>query len=329
MNFINAASAITAQQASVDDAFSEDILAGLSSSPKRLPSKYFYDDIGSQLFQKITAHADYYPTRKELEIFGQIKHQLPEHFSPLNPIEIVELGVGDGHKTRLLLEGFLGAGYAVKYTPIDISAQAMNLLQTNLPAHNALTVEGIVGDYIDALNLIDSDVKRQRIVLFLGSNIGNFDLASGTDFLKRIRAHLNEGDHLLIGFDLKKDISVLTRAYNDSAGHTREFNLNLLRRINRELDADFDIESFDHVGIYNPIMGAMESYLIATRSMKVQLRALGATFNFAPYEPIHTEYSFKYHENDIESLCEAGGFTVVRHFTDSQRYFMDSLWRAS
>lgn len=329
MNISQATKAAPPQESSPDEAFAADVLAGLSMTPRQLSSKYFYDDIGSQLFQKITAHPDYYPTRKELEIFQAIQHQLPKLFDTRGPVEIIELGVGDGHKTRLLLEGFLEAGHQVRYTPIDISWQAMALLEANLPRHEALQVEGIVGEYIDALNRVEQHAGRQRIVLFLGSNIGNFDLPGSTSFLQRIRARLATGDHLLLGFDLKKDISVLTRAYNDSAGYTREFNLNLLRRINRELDADFDIDSFDHIGIYNPVMGAMESYLIATRAMEVSIKALAASFHFSPYEPIHTEYSFKYHEDDIEGLCTSADFSIVRHFTDPQRYFLDSLWRAS
>lgn len=328
MKFTPASSNSTPQDSTNNDAFSADVLSGLSSTPKRLPSKYFYDDIGSQLFQKITAHSDYYPTRKELEIFQQIQHHLPTLFSG-DSVEVIELGVGDGHKTRLLLEGFLQAGHDVQYTPIDISQEAMALLEHNLPKNSALHVEGIVGDYVEALSHIDKKSDRQRIVLFLGSNIGNFDLPAGKGFLHRVRAHLNEGDHLLIGFDLKKDISVLTKAYNDSAGYTREFNLNLLRRINREFDADFNIKLFDHIGIYNPVLGAMESYLIATQAQQVNISALDASFDFSPYEPIHTEYSFKYHKDDIEGLCRAAGFSVVEHFSDTEHYFMDSLWCAS
>ena len=328
MKFVRAGSSAASSETVFNEAFSADILAGLSAKPKRLSSRYFYDDAGSELFQKITAHPDYYPTRKELEIFQRIAPLLPEQVSG-SAVEIIELGVGDGHKTRLLLEGFLAAGLDVKYTPIDISEQAMTLLENNLPQHANFSVSGIVGDYIDALSLIDKSADVQRIVLFLGSNIGNFDLPSSTGFLHRVRAQLTPGDLLLIGFDLKKDISVLTRAYNDSAGYTREFNLNLLRRINREFDADFDTEKFDHVGIYNPTLGAMESYLIATCKHKVRVGALDAKFSFAPYEPIHTEYSFKYHEGDIEKLCKTAGFRVLEHYTDSERYFLDSLWTAA
>lgn len=331
MNFVQATASSPAHAATQanesNETFSADILSGLSSTPKSLPSKYFYDDIGSQLFQKITAHEDYYPTRKELEIFTAIQHHLPTLF-PSGAIEVIELGVGDGHKSRLLLEGFLQAGHSVHYTPIDISKQAMALLENNLPEHEALKTAGIVGDYLDALSHIDKGASRQRLVLFLGSNIGNFDLPGARGFLHRVRSHLNRGDHLLIGFDLKKDISVLTRAYNDSAGHTREFNLNLLRRINREFNANFILDNFDHVGIYNPILGAMESYLIATQAHEVHISALNAYFAFAAYEPIHTEYSFKYHEDDIESLSKAAGFGVVEHFSDSQHFFTDSLWKA-
>jgi len=327
MNFVRCGANAATGGETLNEEFAADILSGLSASPKKLPSKYFYDDSGSELFQKITAHEDYYPTRKELEIFQRIAPELPNRFAG-SAIEIVELGVGDGHKTRVLLEGFLDEGFQVQYTPIDISEQAMTLLDQNLPSHPRLSAEGIVGDYIDALGHIDKTSGLQRIVLFLGSNIGNFDLPSSSGFLHRVRSQLSKNDHLLIGFDLKKDISVLTRAYNDSAGYTRAFNLNLLHRINVELGGNFDIDNFDHVGIYIPSLGAMESYLIATCKHTVRIAALDAEFSFAPYEPIHTEYSFKYHEDDIEQLCKSAGFNVVDNFTDSENYFMDSLWVA-
>lgn len=311
----------------LDPIFAEEILAGLQATPKTLSSKYFYDDVGSQLFQQITSHGDYYPTRKELEILQQIQRKLPNTFGD-NAVEIIELGVGDGHKTQLLLDGFLASGREVHYTPIDISHKAMTLLEDNLPQNPALHVHGIVGEYLQALEQLDATADRSRLLLFLGSNIGNFDYQQSTAFLSNIRSRLQPGDHLLIGFDLKKDIGVLTRAYNDSDGITRAFNLNLLSRINRELDANFDVSKFDHVGIYNPTLGAMESYLISTESQCVSLGAMDAEISFRAYEPIHTEYSFKFLRDDIEELCAVSGFKVVEHFSDAQGYFIDSLWRA-
>lgn len=327
MNFSVSALKTQSPEDDIDEAFAQDIIAGLSGNPKRLPSKYFYDDKGSQLFQQITRHPDYYPTRTELEIIKSLQHELPKMFDE-EIVDVVELGAGDGHKTQLILDGFLQAGRQVNYLPIDISRQAMSLLEATIEPHDALTVHGIVAEYIEGLSQVPKLPNRTRIVVFLGSNLGNFDLLQSASFLQSIRSQLSPGDHLLIGFDMKKNIEVLTRAYNDSSGLTREFNMNLLRRINRELGGNFEIGKFDHVGIYNPVLGAMESFLIATEALEVSLDALGFKTTFAAYEPIHTEYSFKFLQADIEKLSADSGFEITRHFQDAKHYFIDSLWRA-
>ncbi|MBR9804943.1 L-histidine N(alpha)-methyltransferase, partial [bacterium] len=244
-------------------------------------------------------------------------------------VDIVELASGDGHKTRLLIDGFLQAGRSVNYFPIDISAKAMELLEDSMPSHPQLQQHNIVAEYFDGIDSINQLSNNRKLVLFLGSNIGNFSHSEAKEFLRHLQYHLNPGDYLLAGFDLKKDIATLNTAYNDSSGLTRDFNLNLLHRINKELHADFDVEAFDHYGTYNPTLGAMESYLLSKSEQTVNIKTLGKQINFTAYEPIHVEYSFKYLPTDIEQLADDSGFLMLAHFPDSQHYFIDSLWRAT
>ena len=309
-----------------DTQFSIDVMAGLSETPKSLPSKYFYDDIGSQIFQKISQHSDYYPTRTELEIIGSFQHDLPGILA-LDELDIIELGPGDGHKSKLIIDGFLQANCRVNYYPIDISAQALNLLEANIVPRENLHVHNLVEEYFAGLKIARSKSKNTQLVLFLGSNIGNFDKAGSQEFMHQVAAQLSAGDHVLLGFDMKKNVATLTAAYNDSSGLTRDFNLNLLSRINTELCADFDIDKFQHLGLYNPVLGAMESYLIATTPQDVYFPALDTVIHFDAFEAIHVEYSFKYLPADIESLSRVAGFEIVRHFSDPRDFFVDSLWR--
>jgi uncharacterized SAM-dependent methyltransferase len=168
---------------------------------------------------------------------------------------------------------------------------------------------------------------RERLVLFLGSNIGNFDKPRARAFLRRIWSGLTEGDHLMVGFDLKKDIEVLLDAYNDREGVTSAFNLNLLSRINRELGGDFALDKWRHYGTYNVFTGAMESYLVSLEAQDVSIDALRTAFHFEPWEPIHTEYSYKYLERDIDDLAEVCGFDIQDRYMDPRRWFCDALWR--
>ena len=305
-----------------------DVLTGLSSHPKRLPAKYFYDDVGSQLFQQITQHDDYYPTRTEFEILEKVKDLLPQIVDQ-DRLDVIELGVGDGHKSRLIIDGLLDAGCQVQYFPIDISQKAMQLLEPNTRTHPRLSTHGIVAEYMEGLRFARAQSNNPQLVLFLGSNIGNFDRVQNQGFLRRLWKSLRDGDLTMIGFDLKKDVKLMTAAYNDSSGHTRQFNLNLLSRINAELGADFDPRQFEHFGIYNPVLGAMESYLLPNIGCEVYIQELSRSFHFEPFEPLHLEYSFKFLEADINFLCAQTGFRVVEHFTDARRWFMDSLWRVS
>lgn len=305
--------------------FAIDVLTGFTSSPKNLSSKYFYDDYGSQLFQAITQQEDYYLTNIELNILQNSKDVLPELVQG-KEIDIIELGAGDGHKTKILLQGFLDRGFRVNFYPIDISYEAMNLLNKNIQDSENLFIHGVVGEYIDGLRYVRSLSQNQQIVLFLGSNLGNFDMVSSQVFLRKVWKSMNAADYLFTGFDLKKDVSVLTKAYNDKEGYTRKFNLNLLTRMNNELGANFKLEDFQHFGVYNPRLGAMESYLLSLKEQTVYIKELERSFIFDAYEPIHLEYSFKFSHKDIAFLCEQTGYKIKHNFTDEKNYFVNSLW---
>ncbi|MDX9740169.1 MAG: L-histidine N(alpha)-methyltransferase [Gammaproteobacteria bacterium] len=307
------------------ESFALDVLLGLCSAPKHLAAKYFYDARGSQLFLRITQQREYYLTHTEAAILQACSAELARMVEG-DPITIVELGPGDGSKSRLVIDAFLSEGRTVDYHGIDISPRALDQLAQNLPRHPRLRLHGIVAEYFTGLRHAGADPDRKMLVLFLGSNIGNLDRQQNQVFLRRLWQHMENDDHVLIGFDLKKDVAMLTRAYNDDAGYTRAFNLNVLDRINRELGGNFDLDGFQHFGVYNPVLGAMESYLLSNREQEVYISDLQRHFRFASHEPLHLEYSFKFLEEDISFLGNRIGFHIERNFADERRWFVDSLW---
>jgi dimethylhistidine N-methyltransferase len=308
-------------------AFAEEVLIGLSERPKRLPSRYIYDDRGSRLFQQITELDEYYPTACEFEVFRDHHAELLDRFRR-QPFNLIDLGAGDGRKTAVLLEYLVEAGADVRYVPIDISEEAMRIVVDTMRARfPTLKISGLVADYFDGLRWLSKQTDRRNLVLFLGSNIGNFNKPRARAFLRRLWSSLNPADRVLIGFDLKKDIEVLLSAYNDREGTTAKFNLNLLERINRELGGTFDINKFRHFSTYNVFTGAMESYLVSQVEQRVFIEALSQDFHFRPWEPIHTEYSYKYLDHDISDLAEFTRFAVEAKWYDSKGWFCDALWR--
>jgi L-histidine N-alpha-methyltransferase len=307
--------------------FALDVLLGLSQSPKELSSKYFYDAEGDKLFQQIMELPEYYLTQCEFEILHTHKERIAEAID-CSCFNLVELGAGDGQKTRVLLAHFLSAGLDFRYIPIDISESVVQELVWELKQHApSLEVEGLVTDYFDGLKWLSNLNHRTNVVLFLGSNIGNFSSSEARFFLHSLWKALNDGDYVYIGFDLKKNVDLMTKAYNDSTGVTAQFNLNLLRRINRELGANFDPDQFAFYSTYNEFSGAIESYLVSRRRQTVHIETFSQSFSFEPWEPLHTEYSHKYLESDIAQMATEAGFEVVEQFYDSRRYFLDSLWR--
>lgn len=308
--------------------FAYDTLVGLSERPKRMPSKYFYDDAGSRYFQRIMDLPEYYPTRCETEI---LKEHVAAMTAPIasRPFNLVDLGAGDGKKTMIVIEHLRSIGADFVYVPIDISEGAMRqLVGTIRERMPGVRVEGLVSEYAEGVHYLGREHgDRKNLVLFLGSNIGNFSIVQARAFLRRLWSVLREGDYALIGFDLKKDIEVLLAAYNDRQGVTAEFNLNLLRRMNRELGADFDVSTFRHYGTYNVFSGAMESYLVSLEPQIVRIGALEQSFAFDAWEPLHTEYSYKYLRSDVQALARDTGFASDASFEDSRGWFVDALWR--
>ncbi len=310
--------------------FALDVLQGLCEHPKRLSSRWFYDDEGSKLFARIMDVAQYYLSDCEREILETCASEITGAFGE-TPFNLVDLGAGDGRKTMILLRELAARGVDVTYVPIDISEGAIENVVERVSAElPSVSIGGIVSEYTDGLRWLHAKAEpRPNLVLFLGSNIGNFNSAQARGFLRRLWTALADGDRVLIGFDLKKDIDLLLSAYNDPQGVTAQFNLNLLSRINRDLGGNFDVDSFRHFGTYNVFSGAMESYLVSLTSQRVWIEAIGQHFEFDAWEPVHTEFSYKYLESDVQSLADATGFEIERRFADRRGWYIDSLWRAT
>ena len=301
------------------------VAEGLARNPKTLSSMYFYDDAGSRLFQQIMALPEYYPTRAEFAIFREHGAAIGAALGGTagEPFTLVELGAGDGAKIKLLLRELLATSSDFTYAPVDISAGAMSGLTTTLARElPALCVVPVVESYADALDQLRTQPGR-KAVLFLGSNIGNFGPAERLDFLRQLAAPLHEDDRLLIGFDLRKDPRRIRAAYDDAQGITAAFNLNLLTRLNRELGADFDLARWQHYTDYEPLTGAVRSFLVSTEAQAIYFDALELAVPFAAWEVIHTENSYKFTRPQIESLAAEAGLRVVDFFTDGAGDFAD------
>ena len=311
----------------VKNPFALDILNGLSENPKTIPTRYIYNAEGSKLFNSICELPEYYLTRCGLEIIEKYKSQIIELLSG-ETFSLIELGAGDGRKTSVLLDYFLMRGLNFQYVPIDISESAMHGLTSSIRNRfPKLNVNGLVAEYFNGIKWLEQREQRRNLVLFLGSNIGNFSKIDEMKFLRNLWHSLSHNDLLLIAFDLKKDIKLLNDAYNDSQGVTKEFNMNLLKRINNELGGEFNLSKFEFAANYNPLSGAVESFLISTEEQAVYVRDIDTTFYFKAWEPIHTEYSFKYTESDIRELASKTGYKIEKQFYDSKNYFTQSVWR--
>ncbi len=307
--------------------FADEVSAGLSSVPKELPCKYLYDEEGSRLFKKIMELQEYYPTRCETEILERHKADIAAAVGT-RAFNVVELGAGDGTKTKILLKHFLKAGLLFHYVPIDISDSALEGLKDDLRKEfGGLIVQGLATEYFEGLRWLAQSMHRTNLVLFLGSNIGNFAPSESRTFLSSLWNAANDGDLVLIGFDLKKDLGTVRLAYNDALGVTARFNINILRRINDELGGDFDLSGFEFYSTYNPRSGAIESFLISRKRQTVYIGLCGRSFSFAKWEAIHTESSYKFDRRELSRLAPEHGFEEAGSFYDSRRYFADVLWR--
>lgn len=309
------------------ETFKSDVLAGLSKPRKQIPSKYFYDKRGSALFNQIACHPDYYLTRSELIVLNTYKKKISKLFST-RKFNLIELGPGDGKKTDILIDQFSQDALDFCYSPVDISETYLNTLVAKLHTQRPnLHITPMCHDYCDSAKWLKNNHERRNIVLFLGSNIGNFDVATAEEFLHNLWKNLAQDDYLFMGFDLCKDVDILMQAYNDSNGITRAFNLNLLQRMNRELGANFNIDKFQHYGCYNAYKRTMESFIISTQAQVVEITALEKTFFFQSYEPILVEHSWKYQLPQIKQLAQRAGFEILQTFLDPVHLFADTLWR--
>jgi len=314
--------------ASSDDQFAQAVLEGLSRQPKRLPSWLIFDDRGSEIFTEITQLAGYHPAQCEFEIFQNHKQAVTDLLAK-NPFRVIELGAGDGGKTRILLEHFIQSQLTFEYVPIDISEGAIKNLVASLESQfpqSAMSVTGLAADYFDGLRAISEHHHVRNMVLFLGSTIGNMELPAAEQFVRTLRESLNEGDYVMIGFDLMKHPKTLYAAYNDSTGVFERFNLHLLDVLNRKLGANFVKDHYVQQGHYNPGTHAVESHIYSTREQLVFIGALGKGFPFGAWESMQTEHSYKYTQSEIEELAEKSGYRIVQHLFDTHNHFVDSIW---
>ncbi|OCX50892.1 dimethylhistidine N-methyltransferase [Mucilaginibacter sp. PPCGB 2223] len=326
---ISANGTTTKQQAAQQ--FAEDIVQGLSANPKRLDSKYFYDTTGDGLFQDIMNCPEYYLTNCELEIFSGQTDALANLMMADNdePFDLIELGAGDAMKSSYLLKYLINKGVDFTYLPIDISSHVIGLLDDELSKNiPGLKFVGLNGEYFQMLKKAAAISGRRKVVLFLGSNIGNMAVEQAESFCRELRNHLSPGDMALIGFDLKKNPKTILDAYNDKAGITRNFNLNLLTRINRELDADFVTAQFEHYPVYDPESGACKSYLISQADQQVHLRSLNRTVNFQQNEYIFMEISQKFTLQQTKDIAINTGFIPANYMFDAKNWFTDAIWVA-
>jgi len=310
-------------------AFAQDVREGLTAKSKHLSSRYFYDDAGSRIFMEIMKMPEYYPTGCEFEILLQQSTQILDRLQFKGHFNIVEFGSGDGAKTKHLLKSFTGAGAQFTYIPIDISQEAIDVLQDNITAFvSGIDMQPRTGDYFDVLEEIStSDIPN--LFLFLGGNIGNYKYDDALSLLQKFNAGMKSGDKLLMGIDLQKNPRVVQLAYDDPHGITKAFNMNLLQRINNELEADISLDQFDFYSNYNPQNGEVNSYLVSLKKQHFHSTVLNETFFFEKDELVWTELSKKYSFADIEALAKKAGFAVSQNFMDCKHYFTDSLWEKS
>lgn len=307
--------------------FAQDVRAGLSGPNKKLQSKYFYDAVGSALFEAICNLPEYYLTRAEAEILSERARDII--YAVGTPLELIELGSGSAIKTRLLIDAAFERQSRLRYRPVDISSSALDASAKSLVReYPGIVVEGVNADYLSGLAQISRNGNRRALALFLGSNIGNFDPTEAVTLLRAARAVLEPRDGFLLGADLKKDRATLELAYADPLGVTAAFNLNVLARINRELGGRFDLADFRHRASYNTALDRMEMFLVSKRRHTVRIEGLDLDVHFEEGEPIHTESSYKFDDQSIARLAASAGFDVAEKWTDAEHRFADYLLTA-
>ena len=299
--------------------FAEEIRNTLQHSKKSISPKFFYDESGSKLFDEICLLPEYYPYNAETEILDKIEQKLLPYLS--EEFHLVELGSGSSVKTRLLIDVLLKSQKHLQYFPIDISEILDQSAKNLCKDYPNLSVTGVVDTFENGLDFIENYDDRPNLITFLGSSFGNFDKSNGITFLKKISSLMKSSDLFLIGLDLKKDQKILHNAYNDAQNTTAKFNLNVLKRINAELGANFDIEKFEHHAIYNEEKGRIEMYLRSLSEQSVSIPKSELSINLLKDELIHTENSHKFSVNQIESILQDTNLEKLEIWFDSRNYF--------
>lgn len=312
-----------------NDEFRTDILKGLSNPiQKSIPSKYLYDSKGSFLFEQITVQPEYYPTRTENGILEEYSTKILQNIS--KEIILIEMGSGSSKKTKHLFDSILKRQDKLYYFPIDISFNFLDSVVTDLETQNQnIMVKGIPNDYINGIKdcnniLFENNFKFDsfsRLIVFFGSSIGNFEIDEARDFLKAVRINMNDKDFLLVGFDMIKDECLIEPAYNDKAGFTAQFNLNLLTRMNRELGCNFDLHEYVHHAFFNKQKDRIEMHLKSKSDQEFRISGSDKIFQIQKGETIHTESSYKYNDERIKELAIRSGFSPERIFSDNNNWF--------
>ncbi|TBW30285.1 L-histidine N(alpha)-methyltransferase [Gramella sp. KN1008] len=311
-----------------ESAFAEDTYKGLTSYPKYLLSKYIYDEKGDKLFQKIMEMPEYYLTACEFDILRINASAIAESFSSDKGFDLIELGAGDGKKTKVLLQELVEKGFKFDYLPVDISQHVLDQLELSLKEEiPQVNVKVQQGTYFKTLEKLAEYDSRKKVILVLGSNIGNLLHEKAVEFLANIAKAMGKDDMLFMGFDQKKNPQTILDAYNDPAGITEEFNKNLLVRINNELEGEFDTDKFIHWETYNPETGTARSFLVSKTRQTVNIKKLGLEVNFDAWESIHTEISQKYDDSIVNWLADEAGLMVERSFSDKENCFKNYIFR--
>ena len=307
----------------IEKTFAEEVYSSLNQDSKFINPKFFYDKKGSELFEKICTLPEYYPTRTEVSILKKLQNELPSFLS--DDFRLVELGSGASVKTRLILDIFTKLQDTTEYFPIDISEILTESSEQLLDDYSSLKITGIIDTYEGGLEFLKNYDEKKNLIIFLGSSFGNFSPKDGFKFLKNIYSTMKSGDLFLIGLDLVKDKQILESAYDDSQDVTAQFNLNVLSRINDELDADFDLDNFEHHAIYNEKEQRIEMYLKSLSEQSVVISKSNLELKLQKDELIHTEYSHKYRLSQIHDLLDDVGFDLKHTWFDEKKYFSLTL----
>lgn len=318
----------TVTSTQVNSAFEIDVYKGLTAFPKYLLSKYIYNKEGDRLFQEIMEMPEYYLTNCELEIFKKHKKSIADSFNDEQGFDIIDLGAGDGKKTKVLLRYLFEEKYNFRYLPADISENVLKELDKSLQKElPGIKVQTQQGTYLRTIERLSDFNKRKKIIMVLGSNIGNLLHKDAIEFLKTIQLAMEERDMLFMGFDQKKHPQKILDAYNDSAGITEAFNKNIFARINSELGGDFDLNSFLHWETYDPETGTAKSFLVSKIEQRVNIKKLKLKIDFQAWETIHTEISQKYDDKVVKWLADEAGLKTEDQFTDENNYYKNYIFR--